>query len=123
MTKKLRVLIVEDEALIALLLADILASLGFELYDIVATEAKAVAAALSLLPDLMIVDAGLANGSGVDAMRTILQTRAIPHLFVTGNKRQVESLATDAVVLEKPFFIPELVQAIETVLAVAAAKV
>lgn len=119
MTKKLRVLIVEDEALIALLLADILESLGYDLCDSVATEADAVAAALLHMPDLMIVDAGLSNGSGVDAVSTILQTRAIPHLFVTGNKRQVESLATDAVVLEKPFFIPELVQAIERVLAAA----
>lgn len=123
MTKKPSVLIVEDEALIALLLADILESLGYDLCDSVATEADAVAAALSKFPDLMIVDAGLSNGSGVDAVRTILQTRAIPFLFVTGKKWHVESLATDAVVLEKPFFIPELVQAIETVMANAAAKV
>lgn len=116
MTKKLRVLIVEDEALIALLLADTLESLGYELCDSVATEADAVAAALSKLPDLMIVDAGLSNGSGVEAVNTILQTRTIPHLFVTGNQRHVQSLAANAVVLEKPFFIPDLVKAIETVL-------
>jgi hypothetical protein len=44
----------------------------------------------------------------------------VPHLFVTGNGREVKALHPDAVILEKPFFVPELIRAIERALLVSA---
>jgi hypothetical protein len=44
----------------------------------------------------------------------------VPHLYVTGNGRQVRAFHPDAVILEKPFFVPELIRAIEQALLVSA---
>lgn len=117
-----RVLIVEDDAIIALLLSDVVESLGHEVCDIAATQADAVATARTSRPDLMIVDAGLRVGSGVGAMQAILKEQAMPHIFVTGDKRAVVQLAPDATILEKPFFIPDLVRAIEAAMAGVGAR-
>jgi CheY-like chemotaxis protein len=117
-----RVLIVEDDAIIALLLSDVVESLGHEVCDIAATQADAVATARTARPDLMIVDAGLRVGSGVGAMQAILKEQAMPHIFVTGDKRAVVQLAPDSTILEKPFFIPDLVRAIEGAMAGVGAR-
>ncbi|WP_430385444.1 response regulator [Blastomonas fulva] len=117
-----RVMIVEDDAIIALLLSDVVESLGYQVCDIVMTQAEAVASARASRPDLMIVDVGLRSGSGVGAMQAILKERVTPHIFVTGDRRNVLQLAPDAVILEKPFFIPDLIRAIEVATAAAAAN-
>jgi two-component system, response regulator PdtaR len=71
--KALRVLIIEDDALIAMLLAELLAGMGHDVCASAATEAEAVIAATRYGPDLMIVDAGLGRGSGVSAVEEILR--------------------------------------------------
>jgi two-component system, response regulator PdtaR len=71
--RSLRVLIVEDDAIISMLLAELLAELGYDVCATAATEAEAVAAAIRDKPDLMIVDARLRGGSGVSAVAEILQ--------------------------------------------------
>ena len=113
----LRVLVVEDDAMIAMLLAEILTELGHTACAVAATEADAVAAAVRDQPDLMIVDAGLREGDGVSAVERILLAGFVPHIFVTGDPWRVQALCPGAIVLKKPFFEPELVQAIERALA------
>jgi CheY-like chemotaxis protein len=120
MQTMLRVLVVEDDAIIASLLAETVEGLGHSVCAIATTQDEAVAQALTCQPDLMIVDASLTEGSGVAAVDTILQMRFVPYLFVTGNGRQVRALHPEAVILEKPFFLPELVRAIEKALSVPA---
>ena len=122
MQRTLRVLVVEDDRVIAMLLAETIKNLGYSVCAIAATEAEAVALAESHQPDLMIVDAGLRDGNGVAAIDAILTTRFIAHLFVTGDARKVRALHPDAIILEKPFFEPELVVAINQALAVSMAK-
>lgn len=114
---RLRVLVVEDDAMIAMLLAETLAELGHTVCAVAATEFEAVAAADRDRPDLMIVDAGLSEGDGVSAVETILLAGFVPHIFVTGDPLRVQALCPGAIVLKKPFFEPELVQAIERALA------
>jgi DNA-binding response OmpR family regulator len=58
--KALRVLVIEDDALIAMLLAELLAAMGHEVCATAYSEAEAVIAAARYDPDLMIVDATLA---------------------------------------------------------------
>lgn len=113
----LRVLLVEDDVMIAMLLAEILAELGHTVCAIAVTEIDAVAAALRNRPDLMIVDAGLSEGDGVSAVDTILLAGFVPHVFVTGDPLGVQALSPGAIVLQKPFFEPELIRAIERALA------
>lgn len=120
MDPAVRVLIVEDEVLIAMLLTELVEHLGCSVCDVATTEADAVAMATACQPDLIIVDAGLREGSGIAAMNTILEQRFVPHLYVTGDKHLVRSLAQHAIVLEKPFFARELSKGIERALATAA---
>ena len=87
--KALRVLVIEDDALIAMLLAELLAGMGHDVCATAATEAEAVIAATRYGPDLMIVDAGLGRGSGVSAVEEILRAGPVAHVFVSGDAERV----------------------------------
>ena len=120
--KTLRVILVEDDQIIAMLLEETVKNLGHTVCAIAATEAEAVALAQTHQPDLMIVDAGLSEGNGVAAIDAILKSGFVAHLFVTGDARRVRALHPDAIILEKPFFVRELEAAIKQALAVSADK-
>ncbi len=119
--KALRVLVVEDDAMIGMVLAGMLEEMGHDICAIEATEADAVTAAAQYIPDLMIVDARLGDGSGVSAVEEILRTRFVPHLYMSGNSSSVKALKPGAVVLQKPFREAELARAIQRALDAAAA--
>jgi two-component system, response regulator PdtaR len=116
----LRVLVVEDDPMIGMLLAEMLEAMGHEVCAIETTEAAAVTAAAEYRPGLMIVDARMGKGSGVSAVDKILRTRCVPHLFISGNISKISALRPDAVVLEKPFREPELTRAIQRAIDIAA---
>jgi CheY-like chemotaxis protein len=116
----LRVLVVEDDPMIGMLLAEMLESMGHDVCAIETTEAAAVTAAAQYKPDLMIVDARMGDGSGVSAVDKILRTGFVPHLFMSGNISKVKALRPDAVVIEKPFREPELTRAMQRALDIAA---
>ena len=65
----LRIVLAEDDALIAMDLAELLTGMGHEVCAIARSEAEAVAMAASHQPDLMIMDGTLDGGDGVSAMR------------------------------------------------------
>jgi len=111
--KAMRILVVEDDTLIGIYLAEMLIAMGYDICAIEATEADAVMAAAQHNPDLMIVDARLREGSGISAVEQILRTRLIPHVFFSGDVRSVQEARPGAVVLRKPFRESELVLAIE----------
>jgi DNA-binding response OmpR family regulator len=115
--KALRVLVIEDEPLVTMLLTELLAGMGHEVCATAATEAEAVSAAPRERPDLMIVDAGLRAGSGVSAIEEILRTEPIAHVFVSGDAERVRARMPGAVVVRKPFRQAELAKAINIVLA------
>jgi DNA-binding response OmpR family regulator len=117
--KALRVLVVEDDAMVGMLLADMLQEMGHEVCGVEATEAAAVASALSSRPDLMIVDGRLGEGCGVAAIETIRRIGAVPHLFASGDIARIKSLRPGAVVLQKPFYEADLARAIQAALAAA----
>ena len=101
--RPLSVLLVEDDALIGLLLSEMLTAIGHSVCPVAETEADAVLAAAIYHPDLMIVDARLGDGSGVAAMAEILLTGPVPHIFMSGNLTPVRRARPDAVLLQKPF--------------------
>ena len=119
MMKALRVLVTEDDALIALLLSELLASMGHDVCATAATEAEAVSAATRYDPDLMIVDASLGRGSGVSAIEEILRAGPAAHVFVSGDAESVRRRKPDAIVVRKPFRETELARAIDMALAAA----
>jgi len=116
----LRVLIIEDNALIAAALSEMLADMGHGVCATAATEAEAVVAANRYKPDLMIVDAGLGGGSGVSAVKKILRAKPVAHVFVTGDPRRVHARMAGNPVVCKPFHAAELAKAIQIALAAAA---
>ncbi|MEO8921414.1 MAG: response regulator [Caldimonas sp.] len=120
-TKALRVLVVEDDAMIATLLALLLKGMGHQVCAIEDTEQGAVAAAARLRPDLMIVDRCLIDGDGVSAVEEVCRSGFVPHVFLSGAPLGIESLQLGSVVLQKPFFDGDLRRAMERALAPLAA--
>lgn len=79
-----RVLIIEDETLIAMDLSDIVSSLGHTIVATASTADRAVAAAATHKPNLILADIQLAEGSsGIDAVRDILTKVSTPVIFIT----------------------------------------
>lgn len=118
--KSLNVLVVEDDELIGLLLADILASMGHVVCAAAATQAEAVDAARRHRPDLMIVDVKLRAGDGISAVMEILSTGPVPHVFLSGDTRSVLARRPDAFVVGKPFRQSSFAKAIDSALKAAA---
>jgi CheY-like chemotaxis protein len=115
--KVLRILVIEDNAIIAMLLEQMLTGMGYEVCAIEATEAGAIAAADRCKPDLMIVDARLREGNGISAVEHVLREGFVPHIFVSGDNLRPEMLSSRAVRLGKPYDELELAQAIQRALA------
>lgn len=79
-----RVLIIEDEPLIAMDLSGIVQELGHEVAAVARTRTDAVEAALREKPGLVLADIQLADGSsGIDAVKDILAGFALPVIFIT----------------------------------------
>jgi DNA-directed RNA polymerase specialized sigma24 family protein len=79
-----RVLIIEDEPIIALDLTRLVRELGHDVVGAAATRAEAVSLAKSELPGLVLADIRLADGSnGIDAANDILAEMDVPVIFIT----------------------------------------
>ncbi len=79
-----RVLIVEDEPLIALDIQTLVEELGHEVTTVARTHEEAVRAALKRRPGLILSDIQLADGSsGLDAVNEILGSEEVPVIFIT----------------------------------------
>ncbi len=109
---KLRVLIIEDEPIIAMLLAEVLTEQGYDVADIASTEEEAIRAAARHRPDIMIVDARLRQGSGLSAVSEIIAQGFIPHVFMSGDRLTKAVLGPEAIMLQKPFQEADLLRAI-----------
>ena len=112
----LRVMVVEDDAMIGMLLAEMLAGMGHEVCAIETTEADAVTAAARYRPDLMIVDVRLGDGSGVNAVTEIHRTAPVPHVFVSGDITEVKALRPNALIIQKPYRESDLARVIRRAL-------
>jgi DNA-binding response OmpR family regulator len=109
----LSVLIVEDDAMIGILLAEILGEMGYSVCAVSATEDDAVADAARYHPGLMIVDERLREGSGISAVDRILRDGPVPCVFISGAVQH--RTRAGAMSLQKPFAEADLVRAIQYV--------
>lgn len=107
-----RVLVVEDEELIALLLADLLEDLGAT----VAGPAASVAEALALVEDEALTGALLdltLRGETAYPVADRLAGRGVPYIFITGHGQgQLAARHAHAPVLGKPFGAEQLAGAL-----------
>lgn len=113
----LRVLVVEDDAMIGLLLAEMLEDMGYSVCAVAATEEDAVADAARCRPGLMIVDQQLREGTGLSAVERILRNGPVPCVFISGVP--VHLTSPNANTLQKPFLEEDLVRAIRYVVGSA----
>jgi len=98
-----RVLIVEDESLIAMLIEDHLLEFGYEVEPAVATVKEALARIDRGGVDLALLDVNL-GGTMSFPVAEALRRRGIPFLFLTGYGRAgLPSEYADCLVLQKPF--------------------
>lgn len=101
------VLIIEDQALIALDLEDLLAAHGAESFSFASCQKSAVAAAHATPPDVILSDVSLAEGSGPLAVQEILETLGpIPVIFVTATPEACPDLISAREVFRKPLDRP-----------------
>ena len=112
-----RVVIAEDEALIRLDLAEMLAEEGYEVVAAVEDGELAVAKAEELRPDLVILDVKMPRLDGIAAAQRIASQRIAPVVMLTAfSQRDLVESARDAgamAYLVKPFGKSDLVPAIE----------
>jgi len=80
-----RILVIEDEAIIAMDIQDIVTDLGHQVTGVERTADRAVELFNVEKPDLILSDIQLADGSsGIDAVNTILQSAGdVPVIFIT----------------------------------------
>ncbi len=78
-----RILVVEDEYLIRMLLEDMLTDLGYEIAGAVGTIAEAMELAAKADFDLAILDVNL-DGKEIYPVAEVLAGRGLPFVFVSG---------------------------------------
>jgi CheY-like chemotaxis protein len=78
------ILIIEDEALIAMDLQSLVENLGHDVQGVARTRGEAVTIAKQRKPGLILADIQLADGSsGIDAVNDLLNAFEVPVIFIT----------------------------------------
>jgi CheY-like chemotaxis protein len=105
-----RVLVVEDEMMVLLLIEEMLADVGCESVTTAATVDQALALVQGRVFDVAMLDVNL-NGQKSYPVADALVAREVPFLFATGYTEQVMKEGyLDRPVLKKPFKFEELVE-------------
>ena len=112
-----RVVIAEDEALIRMDLAEMLAEAGYEVVGQASDGEQAVALATSLKPDIVIMDVKMPVMDGITAAEQIGKERICPVVMLTAfSDKDLVERARDAGVMAyvvKPFTIDDLRPALD----------
>ena len=119
MPSNARLLIVEDDDDMRLLLGRLLAADGYEI-ESVANSAAAIKALATQEPDLVLLDIVLGSEDGRDLLQELRRMSDVPVVFLTGRSHEIDRIAglkmgaDDYVV--KPFSAGELSARVESVL-------
>jgi DNA-binding response OmpR family regulator len=118
----LKVLIAEDDLMIADMAEEILVNAGYEVCGIARTVAEAVALGRLYNPDLCVLDLRLADGGlGTEIAAQLLPLGRLGVLYATGNISQVAlTTANGDACLSKPYSSADLVRGLEIVAEVVA---
>jgi CheY-like chemotaxis protein len=118
----LKVLIAEDDLMIADIAEEILIEHGYEVCGIARTVAEAVALAQHHRPDLAVLDLRLADGGlGTEIAARLLPLGRIGVLYATANTSQVVLTTVDGdASLSKPYRSADLLRSLEIVAEIVA---
>lgn len=107
----LRVLVVEDEPLVAIMLEDALQDFGYQVVGPVENLKAAIQLAGSERLDAAVLDINI-DGTISDAVADRLMTRGIPFLLVSGYTRDLGLRFGNVPLLRKPFTTADLHRAV-----------
>jgi CheY-like chemotaxis protein len=111
-----RVLIVEDDVMIRMLIEDMLGDLGFAVAAEASKVHEALAAVNSIAFDVAILDVNL-SGETTGPVAEALAARGTPFVFATGyGEHGLPDQFRDRPLLKKPFQIESLKRMLETAL-------
>jgi CheY-like chemotaxis protein len=114
--RPLRVLVVEDEAMVRMMLEDLLGDLGYEIAGAAANLDEARQLAASQAFDIAVLDVNL-NGEAIAPVADIVAQRGIPMVFATGyGQRGVPEAHRHWPTLDKPYQESDLIARIATAL-------
>ena len=119
--EKPKVLVVEDEKIIALDLSQNLSNHGYAVLPIASDADTAVRFTKEYSPNLVLMDIVLkGEKTGIDAAREIRSSNQVPIVFLTGNSHLLaetgNNFTADITILTKPSSDRQLYNAIETAL-------
>ncbi len=118
-----RVLIVEDEALVAMDIENSLGEAGFVIVGTVDTEFDAIDAAVRLRADVVLMDIALREGSGIFAARALAGRSKTKIIFISANSDPSTLEAAMALrpagFIRKPFVTHELPRLVRDALSTA----
>ncbi len=113
------ILVVEDDAIVRMLIVDVLEELEFQVLEAAdAEEALKVVEDSSKVIDLMMTDVGLPDMDGKQLATKVRELRPdLPILFASGYAESID-VPVGMQVIGKPFSIDQLRDKVKTILAV-----
>ena len=119
MTRRSRILLVDDEVVIQRTVAPLLRSQGYEV-DVVGTGKEAVAAVTDRSPDLIVLDLGLPDIEGTEVCRRIRRESKAPIVILSARGGEADKVAALDIgaddYVTKPFGSEELLARIRVAL-------
>lgn len=119
--ENIKILVVEDENIVALDIKNKLKSLGFSVLPVISSGEEAIEMAHEHEPDLILMDIML-NGKidGIEAAQEIVKTLKIPIIYLTANTNEeilerAKQVGSCSYII-KPFHEKQLENTIETLL-------
>lgn len=115
-----RILVVEDEVLIAVMVTDMLAGLGATVVGPATTIEAGLSLAGSETFDAAVLDINV-RGERIDPIADLLVARGIPMLFATGYGMAAVAERRNAFVIDKPYTQERLANSLTQAMAVSKA--
>lgn len=106
-------MMIEDEAVIAMALEEILTGCGFTSFDLASSPEEAIEAAARSCPDLITADNDLKPESGIEAVKVICLGPPIPVVFITGTPIDAEVRMPQHPLVLKPFTAATVIAAVK----------
>lgn len=110
-----RVLVLEDEAMIAAMVEEMLADLGAVVVGPAGTIERGLSLAHEEQLDAALLDVNI-RSTRVDPVAAVLVSRGIPIVFATGYGQSAVDRSTQAPILEKPYTQEKLASALNEAL-------
>ncbi len=112
-----RILVVEDESMVSMLIEDTLADMGCVVVGLASRFDDGLSKAQTMAFDIAILDVNLA-GERSFGIADVLKTRKLPFVFATGyGTMSIPQPLRDVPILQKPFARADLEQALRLALA------